>query len=1316
MQTKHIVRVREDRKKELCEPEQFKALFGPFRCKREVLTKTLLVMRLTSILLLVTCLHLSAKSRAQRITLTETRSSLKKVFKEITGQTGYLFVYRDEWLRQAQQVDITVQDASLQQVLEICFSDQPFTYVIIDKMVVLKQKPEPLSASPSTLPWEENMPPSVIDVHGRVVDEKGNPLAGATVMARGGGRDAVVMVATGRVAQDFEKAGFPSTAPVVVAQEAVPTVVQGNGTVPVAVPVQGGVVVQEAYPPSTFPAAAANAGLPSKRLGNPSMVYSVAITDVNGNFELKGVPENATIVISNVGYETQEIKLNKRKELSIRLRVKVDQLKNIEVSYSTGYQVLSKERATGSYSKPDMETFKNRTSTQDLISRLEGQIPGMTVNVGPNGQIANGNGNGKMTQSATIRGKSSLQLVTEPLYVLNGVPVTDFADINMDDVADITVLKDAAAAAIWGARATNGVIVVVTKYGKRDTRIKVNYSGYINFQGKPDFGYSHVMNSRQYIQAAKETFDPVYTPWSYLSSDYIAPHELILYNQYRGLISAAQANASLDSLAAIDNTGQIKDLFYRNPFTTNHTISMSGGGSIYSFYSALSYTDIHSGTPGEKSNAYRINFTQDFNPTRDVRISLSTNLNNTVSSNQRALRVTNQFLPYQLFKDAQGNALSMNYLTGWSDSLRQDYQDRSRVNLDYAPNNEQKYGHSHVSNLGINLTGNVNIHLWKGLSYLGTYSFAKQPGSNDQYDDHREISVRKTIVGLTVAPTTADVPVYYYPTTGGNYLHSTNDQRNWTVRNQLTYIANPREGKDDLSVQAGQEAQEQLNTRNSISLVGYDEALQSYAVLDYKMLSQGIYNTVTGYGGYYSSPFQTDEKKTRFTSYFALANYTFNHKYSLDLSWRQDHSNLFGSDKSSQNRPIWSFGGKWQIGREGWMKDVTWVNDLGLRTTYGITGNSPYVGGASSKDILGPSSSYPPGISGPGLDIYNNANRTLNWETTQTLNIGIDFALLKRRISGSIDLYHKNTEDLLGGVNLNPFTGASRGTGNLGKLMNEGIELSLHTDNLTIGGFNWSTQFVFAYNKSKLVSYSAPSPYSLNDYGKLYATYWIGYKINPVFAYKWAGLDNMGDPQVELADKTVTKTPNVVGSDDMVYKGTTVPVFNGGMTNTFRYKGLSLTLNLVYSLGNVMRRDVNDLYQQRMTASSNFASGNASVYFLDRWKKPGDEKITNIPSYVSDGYVNYSRRSTGYYTYADINVVSASYAKFRDITLSYSLPHKFVQMARMEGISLNVQATNFMIWKANKDGIDPELHSLQNGYRGMRTSKHSFSIGANVSF
>jgi hypothetical protein len=208
----------------------------------------------------------------------------------------------------------------------------------------------------------------------------------------------------------------------------------------------------------------------------------------------------------------------------------------------------------------------------------------------------------------------------------------------------------------------------------------------------------------------------------------------------------------------------------------------------------------------------------------------------------------------------------------------------------------------------------------------------------------------------------------------------------------------------------------------------------------------------------------------------------------------------------------------------------------------------------------------------------------------------------------------------------------------------------------------------------------------------------------------------MGDPQIQLADKTITKTPNVAGSDDVVYKGTTIPVFNGGLTNTFRYKGLSLALNLVYSLGNVMRRDVNDFYTGRMTASSNFASGNVSSYFLNRWQKPGDEKITNVPSYVSEGYINYSRRSTDYYKFADINVVSASYAKFRDITLSYSLPHKITQMTRTDGISLNVQATNFMIWKANKDGIDPELQSLQYGYRGQRSSKHSFSIGANVSF
>lgn len=1263
----------------------FRAFRPLFSVNRGVLTKTLLVMRLTSILLLSTCLHLSAKSRAQKITLSEHHSSLEKVFKEIKKQTGYLFVYRDEWLRATERVDIDVKEGTLEEVLDLCFEKQPFTYLVIDKMIVLKQKPP--VPQPAPQPWDIEAPPGPIDVHGRVTDEKGNPVSGATVSVRAG--RAVEEYLARLRAMTIRPSGAPAT------------VATGTDQ-PVAAPPMP--------PPANTPAAAApaiaNVALPT----NMSPVLTVVMTDANGEFNLPGIADNATITISNVGFETQEIKVNKRKDIAVRLKIKVTELSNVEVTYSNGYQVLAKERATGSYAKPDMETFKARVSTQDLIGRLDGLVPGMSVVPGPPGQLSNINGNGKTTQSSLIRGASSIQLGTEPLYVLNGVPTQDFSDINPDDVADITVLKDAAAAAIWGAQAANGVIVVVTKSGRKDGRFKVNYSGYLSYQGKPDFSQSPMMNSKQYIQAAKETFDPVYNDWSSLYSGFIAPHEVILYNQYRGLITAAQANASLDSLSNIDNLGQIKDIWFRNAFTTNHTISMSGGGNVYSFYGALSYTDIHSNTPGEKNEAYRINLGQEINPSRNIKISLTTNLNNTVISKKRTIPISNAFLPYQLFRDAQGNSLNIDYMSRWSDSLRQDYQARSRVNLDYNPVDEMNYGHTKTNNIGINLSANVNIHLWKGLSFLGTYNFGKQPTVSDLYDDHKEFALRQQLVSMTIAPTTSSIPQYLLPTTGGSYEHLTTDQRDWTVRNQLTYIANPRDGKDYLSIQAGQEGRESMSTSTYINLEGYDEALETYAILDYKTLSQGVFGTVTGYGGYYGSPFQTSESTTRFTSYFALANYTLDHKYSVDLSWRQDHSNLFGSDHSSQNRPIWSFGAKWQLAKENFMKAQTWINDLGLRATYGITGNSPYVGAASSRDILYSNPyAYPPPISGPALGITGYANRTLNWETTKTLNIGIDFAMLKRRISGSIEGYHKNTENMLGGVSLNPFTGQTTGTGNIGSLVNKGIELSLHTVNVQIRNFSWSTNFIFAWNKSKLVSYSTPSPYSLTDYGKTGAAYWIGYSLKPVFAYKWAGLDSLGDPQIRLADKTVTKTPNAAKVDDVIYKGTALPVFYGGLTNTFQYKSLSLSVNMIYSLGNVMRDNDNVILYGRLTAQSGWG-GNLSADFTKRWKKPGDEKITDIPSYVSDGSINYSRRSLSYYSYADVNVLSASYVKARDITLNYNLPQKWMRRVRVEGIGVYVQTGNFMVWKANKRGIDPE------SMRGVVPSRHPVSVGANVSF
>lgn len=1222
-----------------------RVLYCPFRMRRGPLTKMLLVMRLTSFLLLAICLHLSAGTKAQKITLSEKQSPVEEVFRKITDQTGVLFIYRDEWLEQMQKVDISVRGASLEQALAICFNGQPFTYDILDKTVVLKQKPRSVRMEPGS-----SQAPVPIDVHGRVTDAKGNPLPGATVIATSP-RDSLAA---------------------------------GNGE-------------------------------------NAQMTYTFVVTDAKGAFFLKGVPDDALLEVSHVGYAFQKVNLNRRTEITIALKVMISNLQDVSITYSTGYQTVSKERATGSFGKPDMEIFKDRTGTMDITARLEGLVPGLTVKPGPLGSIVNNQNvgaNGSTTQSALIRGASTIEVGTQPLYVVNGVKVADLGSVNPDDISDITVLKDAAAAAIWGARAANGVIVITTKSGAKNQRVTVGYSGFINYQGRPDFGYRPTINdnTRQYLQTAEALFDPVTYPWGSLSGSGIAPHEQILYNQYRGLISAAQASQSLDSLASINNMQQIKDIWYRGALTTNHTLSASGGNNIYSFFASLGYTDVKSDAPGEKNSTYKVNVTQNVDVGKNVKITLNTLMTDNITSKMNPVAVDNTFLPYQLFKDASGNSINMPFMVGFSDSLRQDYQARSGINLDYNPIQEMNYAHSSANFLNLNTTADIGIKLWKGLSFLGTYGYLAAPGGTTSYADSKSLAQRMQLLNFTVAPTIGSTPVYYLPTTGGQYTVSNTDQRNWTVRNQLIYASPLRQGKDLLNVQVGQDASETNQSQRTTTVLGYDEALGSYPLLDYNMLANGIPGTmVNGYSFLYLSPYTPGSNIERFTSYFGLANYSLDQKYDLDLSWRQDHSNLFGHDKSTQNKPIVSIGGKWQIGKERFMKPVTWINNLAIRATYGITGNSPYVGTASLYDIV--AAQQQGALAGGGLQLIQPANNKLFWEITHTTNVGFDYAFLHNRLTGTLDLYNKVTTDLVANIPINPLSGFTNLAGNLGKLLNRGVEVGLHSVNIRARDFTWASGLTFSYNWNKLVNYGVPNPLSELAALKILGGTYAGYALSPLFAYQFAGLDSLGDPKIRLSDHSVTKDPNAAQGGDLVHKGTTQPIISGGFTNTFTYKAFSLSANMIYNMGNVMRRDANAFYTGRMADFSQSFTGQViSPEFLNRWKAPGDEAHTNVPSYVSDEGTSYIRRNVNYYTDGDINVVSASYVKIRDLTLTYRLRPKLLQALKVQTISIFGQATNFMVWRANHYGIDPEYQSASTGIRSVPPYKHSYSLGVNLTF
>lgn len=1067
-----------------------------------------------------------------------------------------------------------------------------------------------------------------------------------------------------------------------------------------------------------------------------------AVTNDRGEYNFNDLPEGFyTIRVSCIGHAAAEREVFVSKTggvlyVDFVLNESSSQLKEIVVS--SGYQTFSVKRSAGAYAKPDMQTLRNRTTSMNILQRLDGLVPGLTVNNAPS---ATGT-------PVLIRGLTSINSNKSPLLVVDGVPLDNITSLNPQDVEDITVLKDASAASIWGARAANGVIVITTRRGGRNEKLAIEYDGFVNFQGRPDVDYYPVLSSQQFMQAASDIFRPDLYPWanvsaySGLGSTGVPPHNVILYNRHRGLISDAQANASLDSLASINNLRQIGDIWYRPGLLTNHTLSVRGGGESYGIYGSIAYTGTQSNRPGETNSTYKINVRQDYQANKHLDLFLITDLTNVNTSSPRNIEADNRFLPYQLFRDAQGNPISIPYVKQLSDSTRTAFEGKSGINLDYNPLQERQYGYTKGDLLAARITAGLTARIVDGLSFTGVYGLFRTAERVRSYDDSRSYLVRSEAAQFTVpAATPSQRPVYYLPVTGGRYALTNIAQTNWTVRNQLAYGRSWDGSKHRLSLLAGQEAQEQLAVSSQSLIRGYNELLQTYPAIDYAMLSTtGVANPVMPNNGSRSllanaQPFTETEGRVRFLSYYGNMGYTYLDRYTLSGSIRLDQSNLFGRDRSTQSRPVWSLGARWELGDEAFMEQQQAFNNLSLRVSYGLTGNSPIPGTAASYDILGAQSGATlPGNT--GLSIVTPANAALTWESSRTLNIGVDFGILKgNRLSGSVDFYSKQTENLIGQMEVNPLSGYNNVTGNFGNMRNTGIEVSARSVNVEAGRFRWISQLVLAYNRNKITKLNQPAVIATGAQ-KASAVYLEGYPAFAVFAYDFAGLDEEGDPQIMLQSGKLTKERNEALPDDIRYMGTYQPVWNGGLSNIFSFGNIELAANVVYNFGNVMRRDVNDFYAGNglipLTANNamqsgdlRFRSGNVHAEFADRWMQPGDELTTNVPAWIPVASVNSSRRDIRYYTQGDINVVSAAFVKLRDVSLSYDVSRKLVSRAKLSGVRLRLQVSNLMLWKANRYGIDPEFQDAPGGsiageraggIRYMRTNQGTVTAGLNIRF
>jgi len=1175
-------------------------------------------MKLTTFILIVSIMQVSAAGFGQKLTLKGDNITLGKVFLEIRKQTGYDVFFENTKLKSTTRIHADFVNTPLESVIEKIVAPAGLSYTISDKTIVIAEK------QPGLLDRLTGLF-SALDLRGKVIDSLGAPLPGASV-----------------------------------------------------------------------------------RLKNSK---TGVFTNAAGEFNLRDVQNGDVIVVSYIGYLTREITINNENAsgLAVMLRADVGHLSEVSV-VSTGYQTLPKERSAGSFAQVNMDVVANRTTSMNVLQSLDGLVPGLVVNNAP------------LKNQLLIRGLSTIggagnfpnqSTTAQPLYVVDGlaVPVTNDYDrlpdiilnLNPQDVESITVLKDATAASIWGARAANGVILIKTKSGAFGSKTRVTYNTFVNFQGKPELDYVPLLDSKQYVQTGVELFNAAHSPWQTISAlkggNGIPPLELILYNQERGLITADQAARQLDSLASMDNRGQIKDLFYRNAMLSNHTVSLSGGSDKYAFYGSASYTNTVSNVPGEKNQAYKVNVRQDIKAAKFLSLYVITDLTNNTASSKRNYNVDYFSAPYQMYRDMNGNNLSIPYLVGESDSVRRAMEARSRFNLEYNPLNEFDYGNTKSDGLMARLNSGLTLNIFKGLNFEGTYGYIKGKNKIREFESLQSFTVRREIAQFTVAATPTTVPKYYLPTNGGRMTTVNGDQHKWDIRNQLSY--DNAFGKHEVTLLAGQEAQESFSTALTTRVRGFDESLLTQSSVDWVTIASPILNTVwptisTLASSLTNDSFSTNETTNRYTSYYANASYTYDRRYAINTSWRNDQSNLFGKDKSAQNKPIWSIGGRWNISNEAFMKPVNWINRLAVRMSYGILGNSPNAGVAASQDITGPSGSafFPGGI---GLRVITPGNPDLSWERTATTNFGLDFSILRDRLSANIDLYNRKTTDLIGLVYPNSLTGYVTMVGNQGTMKNRGIEFNLNAVNVQSRNFSWTTNLIFAHNKNELIKLNQSTPVTTGGQ-QVVAQAKEGYPVFAVFAYKYAGLSNTGAPLITLADGSQSAARNISKPEDIDYMGTSQPVWNGGLGNTFQYKNFRLAANMVYNMGHVMRRE-------RYLTINQPLMRNVHVDYLNRWRVPGDEAFTDIPGLVSS-----TANDVNYFLQGDNNVVDASFVKLRDITLFYDLPRSVISKIKAQGISFRVQMSNIMLWTANKYKIDPEFMG------SMPSNQHTISLGANVSF
>lgn len=953
-------------------------------------------------------------------------------------------------------------------------------------------------------------------------------------------------------------------------------------------------------------------------------------TDFDGNYKLK-VEEGDVLEFSFIGMISKTVTVNSQKEINVTLKEDTMFLNEVVV---IGYGKQKKESLTGSVSVVKGAELE-QAPTSSFEQSLRGSIAGL--------QASSLDGAPGSNTEIRIRGTGSINASSEPLYVIDGIPIEAgsqstndndgassnvMASINPNDIESISVLKDAASTAIYGSRGANGVILITTKQGK---------SGKATIELKTLVGFNS--------QASKNILKPLN------AAQY---KELYIEGYVNSGDTTEEAQAKLDALYTqqIDpSTGKATDTNWldaitRVGVTKSYDLSARGATDKVKYFMSGGYMDQESYIVGYGFKRFSGRTNLEYKATDNITVSNNISVANITSSTapdggswNNPFKSTLELSPLIPIYDSEGlyNAEHLSYFPIGSNPVGslsgEDLWETKTTRI--------------IDNLAISITP------LKGLTFRSQWNFDLLSINESTYYNRRYGTGNDT----------------------NGYAYEANTTNKTWVGTQTLDYSITLENEHNFNFLAGYEAQQ--TTRESFSASGSDFPNDIVKTLNTAAAEYAVGGTRTEY---------------TFSSVFLRANYNYNKKYFLSGSIRNDGSSRFGADKRYGN--FYSVGASWNISNEKFLSNISFIDLLKLRSSYGVTGNAS-IGNFASLGLYSYGDDYD---GSPGGAPSQLENPDLTWETQENFNIGLDFGFFNK-INGTVEYFERLSSDLILYVPISPTTGFTGLTQNFGSMSNKGLELALNTNIINKNGFNWNLGLNMTFLKNEITELE--EDYTDGAYRRQ-----VGEDFQSFYMYGWAGVDQSNGDPLYYTDETETITTNDIGDAERYLVGkSATPDFYGGFNTSFSYKGFSLNANFMYSYGNYLfdSRARGTLGDGRLTPRST-----ATYLYENRWVEGKTDAL--FPRFEWGGQSGSNQANVTRWLY------DGSYIRLKDLTVAYSLPQELLTPMHINSIRLYVRGTNMLTFTKDKDlYIDPE-QAINGTYGALTPAMKTMSLGLDVQF